>query len=220
VRHRVYDPELGRWTRRDPIGYVDGMGLYENVGSGVIGRIDSNGLAWHRCVMAGTFVGCVDNDLEDEWCKFKCNFGNTCISGFTECRRMSPSSTDCLPGRACVCIGNIIDSLTDIILPRLPNIDGPWKREVGPIEIAIVVERTRQHEVSHQQQCVGSRECRECEAYTQSVICLSVLRARCGHDKLCPSIIDAAIDVTSELADRNCAICDLFPSDRVIHCAW
>ncbi len=29
VRHRVYSTELGRWTRRDPLGYHDGMGLYE-----------------------------------------------------------------------------------------------------------------------------------------------------------------------------------------------
>ncbi len=29
VRHRVYDSQNGRWTRRDPLGYVDGMGLYE-----------------------------------------------------------------------------------------------------------------------------------------------------------------------------------------------
>lgn len=28
VRHRVLDAETGRWTRRDPLGYVDGMGLY------------------------------------------------------------------------------------------------------------------------------------------------------------------------------------------------
>lgn len=27
VRHRVYVPSLGRWTRRDPIGYVDGLSL-------------------------------------------------------------------------------------------------------------------------------------------------------------------------------------------------
>ncbi len=31
VRHRVYDAELGRWTRRDPLGYVDGVSLYEYV---------------------------------------------------------------------------------------------------------------------------------------------------------------------------------------------
>ena len=28
VRHRVYDADAGRWTRRDPLGYVDGMGTY------------------------------------------------------------------------------------------------------------------------------------------------------------------------------------------------
>jgi len=29
VRRRVYHPTLGRWLQRDPLGYVDGMGLYE-----------------------------------------------------------------------------------------------------------------------------------------------------------------------------------------------
>ena len=32
VRRRVYHPTLGRWLQRDPLGYVDGMGLYEYVG--------------------------------------------------------------------------------------------------------------------------------------------------------------------------------------------
>ncbi len=31
VRRRYYVPPLGRWLSRDPIGYVDGMGLYEYV---------------------------------------------------------------------------------------------------------------------------------------------------------------------------------------------
>jgi len=31
VRHRVYDADVGRWTRRDPLGYVDGMSLYAYV---------------------------------------------------------------------------------------------------------------------------------------------------------------------------------------------
>ena len=44
VRNRVFDPALGRWTRRDPLGYVDGLSLYEYVGSRVIRATDSNGL--------------------------------------------------------------------------------------------------------------------------------------------------------------------------------
>jgi RHS repeat-associated protein len=33
VRNRMYHPLLGRWLQRDPLGYVDGMGLYEYVKS-------------------------------------------------------------------------------------------------------------------------------------------------------------------------------------------
>ena len=44
VRHRVYDAELGRWTRRDPLGYVDGMGLYEYVRSRPTYWSDPDGL--------------------------------------------------------------------------------------------------------------------------------------------------------------------------------
>jgi RHS repeat-associated protein len=44
VRHRVYDPELGRWTRRDPLGYVDGMSLFEYVSSRAVVVNDPSGL--------------------------------------------------------------------------------------------------------------------------------------------------------------------------------
>ena len=44
VRHRVYDPELGRWTRRDPAGYVDGTDLYEYVQCSPVGGLDNSGL--------------------------------------------------------------------------------------------------------------------------------------------------------------------------------
>ncbi len=47
VRHRVYQPDLGRWMTRDPLGYVDGMGLYEYVrGMAVVG-VDPQGLWLH-----------------------------------------------------------------------------------------------------------------------------------------------------------------------------
>ncbi len=44
VRHRVYDAGLGRWTRRDPLGYVDGMGLFQYVQSTPVAMVDFMGL--------------------------------------------------------------------------------------------------------------------------------------------------------------------------------
>ncbi len=43
---RYYHPTLGRWMTRDPIGYGDGMSLYEYVGSSPITRVDPAGLWW------------------------------------------------------------------------------------------------------------------------------------------------------------------------------
>ena len=45
VRHRVYHPTLGRWLQRDPLGYVDGMGLYEYCQGGPGSATDPSGLS-------------------------------------------------------------------------------------------------------------------------------------------------------------------------------
>ena len=44
VRNRFLLPMIGTWNRRDPLGYVDGMNLYENCYSNGIVWIDSAGL--------------------------------------------------------------------------------------------------------------------------------------------------------------------------------
>jgi RHS repeat-associated protein len=44
VRHRVMDTELGRWTRRDPMGYVDGASLVAMASGMPITALDSSGL--------------------------------------------------------------------------------------------------------------------------------------------------------------------------------
>ncbi len=44
-RARYYDPELGRFLGRDPLGYVDGLGLYEFVKGGPLANVDPIGLA-------------------------------------------------------------------------------------------------------------------------------------------------------------------------------
>ena len=43
VRHRMYHPTLGRWLQRDPLAYVDGVSLYEYVGSAPPRATDPSG---------------------------------------------------------------------------------------------------------------------------------------------------------------------------------
>jgi RHS repeat-associated protein len=43
-RHRYLDYYTGRWTTEDPLGYVDGMNLYEYVNSSPLGYKDAFGL--------------------------------------------------------------------------------------------------------------------------------------------------------------------------------
>jgi len=79
VRYRPYEPELGRWLSRDPLGYVDGMGLYEYVrgrprrhtdprgltSSGIYG--DSDGPPWW-------VRGCAREADSLKNCKFCCYY--------------------------------------------------------------------------------------------------------------------------------------------------
>ena len=46
VRNRTYNPALGRWIQRDPIGYVSGDNLYEYAGGNSATRLDPSGLFW------------------------------------------------------------------------------------------------------------------------------------------------------------------------------
>jgi RHS repeat-associated protein len=50
VRHRVLDSTLGRWMRRDPIGYVDGPSLLQYADSRVLVATDPYGLCCSTCM--------------------------------------------------------------------------------------------------------------------------------------------------------------------------
>jgi RHS repeat-associated protein len=46
VGHRWYDPALGRFIQRDPIGIFGGLNLYEYAGSNPLAAVDPNGEWW------------------------------------------------------------------------------------------------------------------------------------------------------------------------------
>lgn len=48
VRNRSYNPVLGRWLQRDPVGYSGGINLYGYVGSSPVGNVDAWGRKWVR----------------------------------------------------------------------------------------------------------------------------------------------------------------------------
>jgi RHS repeat-associated protein len=52
VRNRWYHPRLGRWVSRDPVGYEDGMSLYEYVNGQPIDTTDPMG------TLTVTFISC------------------------------------------------------------------------------------------------------------------------------------------------------------------
>jgi len=60
VRHRFFNPSLGVWINRDPIGYVNGPNLYQYAESQPFGSIDPLGLGWLSVIghfAAGIVVG-------------------------------------------------------------------------------------------------------------------------------------------------------------------
>ena len=60
VRNRMYHVRLGLWLQRDPIGYVDGMSLYQYVGGRVTVSFDPLGLLEARFVSTPTILGGAD----------------------------------------------------------------------------------------------------------------------------------------------------------------
>jgi RHS repeat-associated protein len=59
-RARPYSPSLGRFLSRDPLGYVDGMNLYEYVRSNPQNRIDSTGHNSRECNPSSFLDGVTD----------------------------------------------------------------------------------------------------------------------------------------------------------------
>jgi RHS repeat-associated protein len=61
---RYYDPEIGRYIGRDPIGYGDGLNVYLYVHNNPINRVDPLGLADHHKIPEELWAGFSDEARE------------------------------------------------------------------------------------------------------------------------------------------------------------
>jgi RHS repeat-associated protein len=64
VRFRYLHPGLGRWVSRDPLGYVDGMSLYQYTGGNPIVFLDPTGLTFAGPGLAA-FLDCISKAMDD-----------------------------------------------------------------------------------------------------------------------------------------------------------
>lgn len=114
VRHRVYDTSVGRWTQRDPIGYVDGLNLYQYVTCRPIIYVDPLGQAGLAgCAVGGGIGGVVGGGLTGVGCLV--GGGDSC-GRKAACSAAGGAAGGCITGFApspmSACIGGAIGSLT------------------------------------------------------------------------------------------------------------
>ncbi len=62
--YRVYNPAIGRWISRDPIGETHELNLYEYVRNNPLNRVDQFGL-WPRTIL--NYGSCCNNSSRAEW---------------------------------------------------------------------------------------------------------------------------------------------------------
>ena len=94
VRHRAYLADLGRWTRRDPLGYVDGGNLYEYCQSRPITDTDHLGLS--TCV--GDAIAAALT-------------GTACFAGVGGCMSGNPAACWFAAGACSGFLGSVLDAI-------------------------------------------------------------------------------------------------------------
>lgn len=56
-RNRILDVDAMRWTQQDPAEYINGMNMYNTLGSNPAGRLDPWGLAWWNWIPVVSTIG-------------------------------------------------------------------------------------------------------------------------------------------------------------------
>jgi len=81
VRNRVLDSDLGRWTRRDPVGYLDGPNRYSALRSNPLTMIDIAGLS---CAVPGCSGSLTCAGHMKAGCKYKSDLSIDSSCGYVE----------------------------------------------------------------------------------------------------------------------------------------
>jgi RHS repeat-associated protein len=209
VRHRVYLSGLGRWTRRDPLGYVDGMSLYRHV-KAVLVAMDPDGRRPCRGDCGDDEPG-PPFDSPDPGFIGPPTLESFCCSLADKGRE---GATVCCKGRAVICVYN-------------RNIDNAG---LHPDVAQKLKECTYRHESIH----VGDIDCSKCgfdvclpgslpwiercggycseaEAYAETASCMAELD--CHGDATCIADRDKLIAAAEALAGINQYKCDMCKGD-------
>jgi RHS repeat-associated protein len=97
VRHRTKDPHLGRWLTRDPLGYVDGMSVYEYAISRPIVLLDPLGLSSNNDECDGGYEWNITS--KRCWCRSNGQFVRTVL-----CCSPDNGAIFRLTGGTCKCV--------------------------------------------------------------------------------------------------------------------
>jgi hypothetical protein len=188
---RVYNPALGRFLQRDPIGYRDGVNLYQYVGSRPIVARDPTGLC---CALDRTRIesyayapglvlaaGC-HTDTEAGDLGTACDIGCRQLEGMG---RPAYGATFCGAGICCIC--------TDLIKRSYPNIQSQLAACAAMVEMANL-SRCGTGENLH---------CAECRSATIGSSCLLSMLPSCNGWPPCEAEIwHAVLEQTRSLAEE------------------
>ncbi|MBS0195418.1 MAG: hypothetical protein JSR77_01540 [Planctomycetes bacterium] len=189
VRHHVYLPEMGRWGRRDPAGYVDGAHLVQHVSSRTKNGTDSSGLVHLAC----------RTDPIDSDCRYHCNW----MFLKNEIYYMPASyygiTCDTPWGRKCCVCTPALWRMVEDFLPGSPEMDFGQEAVAPPVECAAV------HEAVHRDY-VGpldsygrpNQACNECAGYDAEIACLLSALDRCSTTA-CRQIVERHLHPESRL---------------------
>ena len=217
VRNRVLVSELGRWTKRDPIGYRDGMGLYEySRGQSVVKQDPSGLVTCHNQTPGHCSQGLVSTIARSV--PGRCRKQSTDPECETACAGtrlgipwgVTPTLGGFPTGTCCICDDNIKDAFNNLIGndPPPPGNDGALNDALKAL-----MQCTEAHEHVHEHQIGGSTDCREAAAWKAELDCLAKAKAAC-RSPVCKDIIGFFIDGKSaqqEIYDRKCAATPNFP---------